>query len=186
MASSSSTLAPAGKTAHFAPIAIFLHWVLAILVPAMIGLGWYMLSIEENPGSPWYFALHKSVGIVIAILVLSRVAWRLGHRPHPLPATMPDWQVKASRISHWMLYGAMIAMPLCGTIGALFSKDGIAFFGLAVPRLVAPDRAVAEAFFSAHSVIAWVLVGLIAIHVVAAMKHLFINRDGVFQRMWFS
>lgn len=144
-----------------------------------------MLSIEDDPGSGWYFDLHKSTGIVIALLVLLRVVWRLRHKPSPLPDSVPGWQATASPISHWLLYVAMIAMPIVGMLGALLGKNGIAFFGLTIPRPVAPNQYLSETFFSAHSVIAWVLVGLISIHILAALKHLIIDKDGVFQKMWF-
>ena len=85
-----------------------------------------------------------------------------------------------------MLYAAMIAMPLLGLTGSAFSKGGIEFFGFAVPRAVAPNHDLAEALLAAHSVVAWALVALLSVDVLAALKHLIVNRDGVFQRMWFS
>jgi cytochrome b561 len=171
---------------RYAAPAILFHWISAIFFPGMIALGWYMMSIEESPGSDWYFNLHKSLGLIIALLVLLRAAWRIGHRPHPLPVGTPQWQARASRLTHWLLYAAMIAMPLVGIIGSLYSKKGIALFGLQLPQWFTPNHDVAEFFFSAHSFIAWILVGLIALHVLAALKHLVIDKDGVFQRMWFS
>lgn len=182
----SSSPVAMGKTSHYAPIAVFLHWALAILTFGMVGLGWYMMSIEDVPGSGWYFDLHKSIGIIIAVLVLLRGVWRLGHKPEALPASVPSWQATASRAIHWLLYVAMVAMPLAGAIGAMLSKSGIAFFGLTMPRLFAPNHDFAELFFTAHSIIAWVMVGLISAHVLAAIKHLVIDKDGVFQRMWFG
>ena len=182
----SSSSITAGKTTRYAPVAILLHWALAILIIGMIGLGWYMLSIEEEPGSGWYVDLHKSIGIIIAVLVLLRVVWRLGHQPQALPDSVPGWQATGSRMTHWLLYGAMIVMPIVGIAGALFSKNGITFFGLTMPRLFPPDHAVAEIFFSVHSVVAWGLVGLIAVHVLDALKHILINKDRVFQRMLLS
>lgn len=174
------------NTGRYAPIAIFLHWALAVLIIGMIGLGWYMMSIEDTPGSSWYFDLHKSIGLITAGLILVRAAWRIGHKPEALPASVPRRQATASRAIHWLLYVAMAAMPLVGIIGAMFSKSGIALFGLTMPRLFAPNHDVAEIFFTAHSIIAWVMVGLISAHVLAAIKHLVMDKDGVFQRMWFG
>ncbi|WP_034294396.1 cytochrome b [Herbaspirillum sp. RV1423] len=162
-----------------------LHWTLAILLIGMVGLGWYMMSIEDAPGSDWYFNLHKSVGLLVLLLVLLRAVWRLLHQPAPLPLATPPWQIIASTVSHWVLYALMLALPLIGAIGAAFSKSGLIFFGTPLPRLVAPDHDVAELFFSMHSFAAWILVILVSLHVLAALKHLLIDRDGVFQRMWF-
>ena len=162
-----------------------LHWSVTILIFGMFALGWYMTAIEDDPGSDWYFLLHKSIGIIVILLVLTRLFWRFGNQPAKLPGQLPRWQVIASKISHWLLYGTMIAMPLAGLTGSLLSKNGLAFFGLQLPRVFAPNHDLSEFFFSAHSTIAWVLVGLISLHVLAALKHLLINKDGVFQRMWF-
>lgn len=157
---------------------------MAILIISMLALGWYMMSIEKDPGSAWYFMLHKSIGITVLLLAFLRLSWRLGHQPGRLPEHIPRWQVKAAKLSHWLLYAAMFAMPLAGLTGALFSKNGIAFFGLALPKILVANHDLSELFFSIHSVIAWVLVGLISVHVLAALKHLLVNKDGVFQRMW--
>ena len=161
-----------------------LHWLMAILIAGMLALGWYMLSIENDPGSDWYFTLHKSIGIVVLILAVLRLLWRSGHAPAALPVQVPRWQVKASKLSHWALYGLMFAMPVAGLTGALLSKDGVTFFGVQLPRLLAPNHDLAELFFSAHAVIAWALVAVISLHVLAALKHLLLDKDGVFQRMW--
>jgi cytochrome b561 len=161
-----------------------LHWLMAILVIGMLVLGWFMMSIEKDPGSGWYFMLHKSIGLIVLTLALLRLLWRLGNKPGPLPKQIPHWQVKAAKISHWLLYGALIAMPLAGLTGALYSKDGIAFFGYQLPKILASNHDLSELFFSVHSTIAWALAGLISLHVLAALKHLVIDKDGVFQRMW--
>jgi cytochrome b561 len=160
-----------------------LHWSVAILIFGMFALGWYMTAIEDDAGSDWYFMLHKSIGIVVLLLVVTRLFWRFGNTPPLLPAQLPRWQVAASKVSHWLLYGTMIAMPLAGLLGALLSKDGLVFFGFQLPRMFSINHDLSESLFSAHSTIAWVLVGLITLHVLAALKHLFVNRDGVFQRM---
>lgn len=165
-------------------VAVGFHWVLALLIPGMIALGWYMMSIEREPGSAWYFNLHKAIGLLIAVLVLLRLFWRLTHPPAALPASVPAWQATAARWSHRLLYVAMIAMPSLGIAGTLFSKNGLAAFGWSSPRLFAPNHDTAELFYGAHSVTAWILVVLIALHVLAGLKHLLIDRDGVFQRMW--
>ena len=174
------------KTSPYSSTAVALHWLLAILLVGMIGFGWYMMSIEDEPGSGKFFTLHKSTGLVVLALVAWRLAWRLGHPPAPLPLSVPAWQERASKASHRLLYATMIAMPLLGLSGATLSKSGIEFFGLSIPRFAAPNHDLAEAFFAAHSVVAWVLVALIALHVLAALKHLLVDREGVFQRMWFS
>ena len=177
---------PTVKTDIYSPLAMLLHWTLAVLIIGMVALGWYMTEIEDDPGSAWFFNLHKSIGLVIAGLVLLRLVWRLGHRPAPLPASLPSWQVSLSRATHWLLYAAMVAMPLFGIIGALLSKKGIVFFGTALPRVFEANHDLAEIFFDAHSITAWILVALVSLHVLAGLKHLLVDKNGVFQRMWFA
>lgn len=163
--------------------AIALHWILAVLLVGMVALGWYMMAIEEQPGSGWYFNLHKSVGITVFVLVLLRVTWRLTHRPERLPPSVPGWQRRLSSWTQGLLYACMILMPATGFTGAIYSKHGVSFFGIALPG-AAPNHDLSEQFFSVHGVIVWILVGLVTLHVAGALKHLLIDRDGVFKRMW--
>lgn len=163
--------------------AIFFHWASAVLVFVMAGLGWYMLSIEEQPGSLWYFALHMSLGLTVAFLLVLRLGWRVLRPPARLPHTVPGWQTRAAKLTHFALYVLLVLMPLTGYLGASFSGEGVAFFGLPTPGWAVRNDSLKEQLFTAHSTIAWVLVGFVALHVLAALKHLLIDRDGIFQRM---
>lgn len=174
------------KTSRYTPVAIFLHWVIALFVISMVALGWYMVSIEDNPGSGIYFNLHKSFGIILAVLIVVRIVWRFGHKPPPLPGSLAKWQAISSRTTHFLLYCAIVLMPTVGILGAMFSKGGLAFFGLEFPRVFAPDRAIAEQFFAAHGVIAWIILALVLVHSLAGLKHLLIDKNKVFERMWFG
>jgi len=165
--------------------AVVLHWSLAMLLVTMTALGWYMMSIEDDPGSAWYFDIHKSVGLVTALLVSARLVWRLTHRPQGLPDTVPRWQAKLSQMTQALLYLVMVFMPVTGYLGASYSKAGVRLFGLATPQWALPNHDAAEWLFGIHSVLVWVLVVVVGIHVLGAIKHLMIDKDGVFQRMWF-
>lgn len=169
----------------YAKPAVLLHWVLAVLIAGLLGIGWYMMSIEDEPGSDWYFDMHKSFGIGVFGLVLLRTIWRATHRPAPLPAGLPAWQVRLSHVTEWSLYVCMLLMPALGFVGASFSKSGVTFFGTPLPTWTAPNHDTAELFFGLHSALAWVLVALISLHAAGGLKHLFIDKDRVFQRMWF-
>ena len=165
--------------------AIWLHWSLALLIIAMVTLGWSMMAVEHDPGTKWLFDLHKSVGIIVFALVLVRAFWRAGHRPQALPSSLPAWQLRLAAWTQWALYACMVALPVTGFVGALYTKTGIAFFGVQLSRLVTPDHPTAELFFSTHSVLVWVLVGFVTLHALGGLKHLLVDRDKVFQRMWF-
>ena len=161
-----------------------LHWLPALLLPIQVALGWYMLSIEDQPGSAWYFALHLSIGLTIAALVALRVVRRLGHAPPSLPASVSLWEAKCARVSHLLLYIVMVLLPVTGYLGASVSGDPMSYFGLPLPAWSAKNEALKELFFGAHSVIAWMLLVLVAVHVLGAVKHLVKDKDGVFWRMW--
>ena len=167
---------------HAAP-ARLLHWLMAVLIPVMLALGWTMMEIEDDPGSDVYFNLHKSLGLLLLLLLAARAAWRLGHRPADLPPSVPSWQARLSRLGHGLLYLGMLLVPATGLAGALLSKSGVAFFGLALPRWFTPDHALAEQCFELHELAAWTLAGLVVLHVLAGLKHLLLDKDGVFQRM---
>ncbi len=168
---------------RYSTIAIILHWFVAFLVLSLISCGWYMLSIQDQPNSGWYFNLHKSFGLVAATLIFYRLIWRLSHTPAPLPTSVAHWQAVLSRVIHWLLYLCMILMPVSGFIGASYGSHGVSFFGLKIPVWVDPNHIISTQLFNIHGIFAWILVGLISLHVLAAMKHLFINKDKVFQRM---
>lgn len=181
MKHSTSTIS---KSDRYSNPAIFFHWALALLVTGLIGLGWYMMSVEDVPGSEWLFGLHMSFGITAAALIVMRLFWRLRHTPAALPMSLPVWQANASRYAHKLLYVLLIVMPTAGYLGASFSGDAVAYFGVPTLAWAAKDEALKEQFFMIHSWTAWVLVAAIALHILAALKHLLINRDGVFERMW--
>jgi cytochrome b561 len=143
-----------------------------------------MMEVEHDPIGPRLFDLHKSVGMILLALVAVRVLWRLGHRPEPLPAAVPRWQVRLSGLTQAALYLLMVAVPLTGLFGAMYSRAGLSFFGTELPRWVAAARPTAKLFFEVHETLVWVLVALVALHVVGGLKHLWIDRDRVFQRMW--
>jgi cytochrome b561 len=170
---------------RYAPFAVILHWLLALLIAAMVSLGLYMVSIEDDPGADAFFNLHKSVGIVVFALVLVRALWRLKHRPAELPASLPRWEVVASSVVQWSLYACMIVQPVTGFLGASYSKSGVVFFGWRLPAWRQPDKDTAELFYTMHQAIAWILVALVAVHALGGLKHLLVDRDRVFQRMWF-
>ena len=164
--------------------AIVLHWLLAALIVFMAALGWWMMTVEHEPGGERWFDLHKSIGLILLALVALRLLWRLGHRPEPLPPGVPVWQVRLSTITQVLLYVMMVLVPLMGVLGAMYSRAGLSFFGHDLPHWVTANRPTAKQFFELHETLVWVLVALVAVHVVGGLKHLLVDRDQVFERMW--
>jgi cytochrome b561 len=166
-------------------VAISLHWLIALGVLAQLALGWWMIEIPKQPVGvrAYWFNLHKSIGLTLAALIALRIAWRLTHRPPPLPGSVPRWQVRAARVSHTLLYVCMVAMPLAGYLGSTFSGYPIKYFGLTVPGWGWKDDALKDFFSAVHYSAAWCFMFLIGLHAAAAMKHWLIDRDRVFARM---
>lgn len=166
-------------------VAILLHWLIGLALLGQIAFGFVLDEIAPRgtPGRAGVINLHKSLGIALAVLVLLRVVWRLQHRPPAWPLSMSAWQCRAARIGHAALYVCMIVMPVSGYVASNFSKHGVKLFGLAL-RPWGPDLPpVYAAFNLLHIATAWVFSALIAGHVLIAVKHLLIDRDGLFPRI---
>ena len=170
--------------ARYHTFAIALHWLIAIGVLFMLALGLSMVEIPKGtPERAFYFNLHKSIGVTIGVLVLIRLWWRLTHRPPALPASMPAWEVSAAKISHGLLYACLVVMPVVGFLASNFTKYGVKYFGIQVGPFFAENQELRDALQEVHEIVAFVLLALIVVHVLAAFKHLLLDKDGVFQRM---
>ncbi|HSM20757.1 MAG TPA: cytochrome b, partial [Rubrivivax sp.] len=126
---------------------------------------------------------HKWAGVTILVLSALRLAWRLTHRP-PAAAPMPAWQLRASRAAHTALYVLFFAVPLAGWAYSSAAGFPVVWFGvLPLPDFVGPDRALSETLKPVHQWLAYALAATVALHVTAALKHHFLDRDGLLLRM---
>ena len=170
--------------ARYARTAVVLHWIVALLIVALIGIGWYMVGIpKKTPDRAFFFNLHKSLGIVTAIFIVMLIVWRVRHAAPPFLAAMPKWERMAAKLNHVLFYGLMILATLTGYLTSSFSAFGPKLFGIALPQWGWDDAAVRGNFAAVHRVSALIFAVLIAIHIAAALKHLLVDKDGVFQRM---
>jgi cytochrome b561 len=162
-----------------------LHWLLAIALFAQIGAGFALDTIapRNTPARAPVINLHKSCGIVLFVLIGLRLLWRLRHAPPPWPASMSAFERRATRIGHRALYACMLVMPLSGYIGSNFSKFGVVFFGIPLAPWGPADPAIYAVFNGVHVATAFVFTALIAGHVAMALKHAWLDRDGVFARI---
>jgi cytochrome b561 len=179
--STSPSDAPAGR---YTRIAILLHWVVAALVVAQVTWGWWMQEIPKQPVGPRVdaFNLHKSVGLTIFALMVVRLAWRLAHRPPPLPP-IPAWQARLAHAVQALLYVALFAMPVAGYLGSVWSGYPVKLYGMTLLAWGAKDVALKDAMGAVHLGTSLVLVGLFALHVAGALKHALVDRDGLLARM---
>jgi len=173
-------------------VAITLHWLIALGIIGMIALGWIMGDIEDRAQQYALIQLHKSFGITILLLSVARLVWRLMNPPPPEPP-MPAWQILTANAVHVAFYALIIIMPLTGWIMVSASPTGIPtklFQTIPwphLPFLSSMSHDAKEAFHGpiefVHSKLAWVIIVLIVVHVAAALKHQFIDRDNVLHRM---
>lgn len=165
-------------------VARSLHWVIAALVLVQLGLGAYAANLPVSLARLQWLTRHKSVGLAILTLMLLRLAWRLLDPPPPLPAFMPVWERRAALATHRLLYALLLLAPLAGWLHASAAGLSVNWFGLfLVPDLVPKDRALAAVFWAAHVGLVAALAVLIAVHIAAALRHAFVLRDGVLERM---
>jgi cytochrome b561 len=170
--------------ARYSNVAIALHWLIAVGVLVMIGLGWTMTDIPKGtPERAYFFNLHKSIGVTVGVLALIRLWWRATHRPPALPGSMASWEVTAAKVNHALLYACIIAMPVIGFLASNFTKFGVKYFGLQIGPFFPENQALRDGLQQVHGLLSYLLVVLVVVHVLAAFKHLLVDKDGVFQRM---
>lgn len=177
----------AGAVELYSPTARMLHWLVVLLLAVQIPVGLYM-AYRGNVLNLWdaitnnLYSTHKLMGLVVLAMVLIRLAYRLSAGAPDHEPTITDWQRVVSRLNHWALYALLIAMPIVGYLGVAY-YPALDVFNFKLPALVAPDKPLAEQVFFWHMVGAYVLIALIALHVLAALYHYLIRRDNVLGRM---
>jgi len=183
-----------GAVLRYTRIAVVLHWLVAVLIIANVILG---LSADHVSDANVRLVIdtHKSIGLTALGLVVLRILWRAGHAPPPLPAGYPRRERLAAHAGHALLYVIMIALPLSGWMHDS-AWDGAAthpltwFRAFEVPRIgpimhldAATKKSLHGLFGTFHTACSYVLYGLLALHIGAALKHQLIDREAELQRM---
>ncbi len=175
-------------------VAMTLHWLIAALLIGNIVLAWDFNTLEGLAQIP-LIQVHKSIGITVLILSVLRLVWRLASPPPPFPAAMAGWERLAAGATYILFYAVMIGMPLSGWAMVSASKFihvyPITLYGVAPWPAIGPLTTLAPApmkqahdlFAAAHGLGAKLAYALIALHVLAALRHQFILRDDTMARM---
>lgn len=179
---------PTHVGSRYTPLAMALHWLLGLVILGMFSVGLYMADLPISPLRLKLYNWHKWAGVTFLALSALRLLWRLTHRPPPLPQViaqaMPSWQLRAYHATHYLMYVLFFAVPLIGWAYSSAAGFPIVWFGqIPLPDLVSPDKALAEIIKPLHAVSAFALVGLASVHIAAALKHHWIDRDGLLSRM---
>lgn len=169
---------------RYSIVSLVFHWGLALLILAQVLLITAHES-TEGPISREFVTVHKALGLTILVLTLARIGWRLANPAIPFPAAMPRWEKIIARTSHVLFHVLLLGLPLTGWAASSAGGREIAWFGLFQwPLLPLPlDRDLAGTLMDFHRAGVKVLYVLLALHVLAALKHHFINRDNVLHRM---
>ena len=169
----------------YSATAIGLHWLIAALMVCGFSLGWVMTSIHGfTPAKLRYVSWPKWIGVTVFALAALRIVWRATHRAPALPAGMPAWQRAGAHLVHVLLYVLMIAIPVTGYLFSSAANVPVVYLGIVpLPRLIAPDPMLKVVFKTAHLILNWGLAALVLAHVGAALKHQWIDRDGLLARM---
>lgn len=177
---------------RYSTVAIVLHWAIAALILFNLYLA---LQFDSLRGLAKFntFQLHKSVGLTVLMLSLARLAWRLTHRPPPLPAEMPRWEKLGAQVAHWVLYGLMIGIPISGWVivsasptnlpTVIFKTVPWPHIGFIHDLAMPVRRALEDQVEQVHMLLGYGMAFLIVLHVAAALKHQFRNRDEVLGHM---
>jgi len=172
------------EPARYTATAVFLHWLVFLLIAGGAALAFYMTDLPFSPLKLKYYSWHKWIGVSILIGTVVRLLWRLIHSAPPLPAAMPAWQQRAAHAAHVLLYLLLFLIPLSGWLYSSAAGVPTVYFGvIPLPDLLERNKALAETLKAIHEALNYTLFALVAMHAGAAIKHQFIDRDDVLARM---
>ena len=172
------------KPSQYTRIAVSFHWLLAFMIVCSLGLGWYMVGLPVSVQRLKLYNWHKWAGVTILMLSAARLLWRLSHPAPVLPRDMPAWQRMASHASHGMLYVLFFAIPLFGWAYSSAAGFPIVWFGVVpLPDWVPRSRELADTLKPWHGWLAYGLASMVVVHIAAAFKHHWLDKDEVMVRM---
>jgi cytochrome b561 len=170
--------------AQYTGTAKVLHWLMALLIIGLFALGQYMSDLSMSPHKLQLYSWHKWVGVTVFFLLLVRVGWRITHQPPALPEKMSKYQRLASHVGHAALYLLMLAIPISGWLMSSAKGYQTVWFGvLPIPDLLGKDKQLGDILAELHGALNGLLMFILAVHVLAALKHHFIDRDNILRRI---
>jgi cytochrome b561 len=174
-----------GDQQQYGMIAKSLHWLIALLIFAQAGLGFYMSDLDYyDPLYKRAFDLHKSTGVLTFVLIILRLLWAWVDVRPPLAASMKSWEKLAASSVHQLLYLLMVLIPLAGYLVSTADGRAVDVFGLfELPALLPAEKGREEWAGDLHEGLAVFLLLLVVGHVMAALRHHFINKDSTLRKM---
>jgi cytochrome b561 len=157
-----------------------LHWLSALIIFALIVVGWYMAGLEDNdPSRAGIYALHKSMGVLTVFLLVARLAWLRANPGPELPAVFNAKEKRITKGVQSLLYLLLLLVPMSGYVMSTAAGYPVSFFGLfPMPTLIGESKAIAGFAHEAHEILAYSILALVALHMAGAIKHRLTNKGG--------
>ena len=170
-------------TETYGSMAKTLHWLVSLMVTSLLLVGFFMGDLAK-PFRFTVYNIHKLVGLSLLLIMIFRVGWTLSNPRLNYPVKLPYWQIRAARGVHMLLYLLVIAMPLSGWIMATAAEHPPDLFGFKfILPFIPASKPLAKSANQIHKTMAWTLIAVLSLHIGAALKHYFVNKDNVLQRM---
>lgn len=172
-------------SAGYGWVAIFFHWVSAVVVLGLFGLGFYMVDLsyydEMYRTAPF---IHKSVGVLLMLFVVSRLIWKVVNPKVAALANHQPWEIRLAHVVHHLLYLLIFIAMFSGYFISTADGKSIEVFGwFEVPALISTIDNLEDIAGEIHEITTWIIMGLVLLHVAGALKHHFIDKDGTLKRM---
>ena len=167
---------------HFGVVAIGFHWIIAFLIIGILTIGLYMVDLPNNAQKTQFYGLHKEFGLLVLWLATFRLFWRLKN-VSPELTLLPWYERFTARLVHWAFYVLMFAMPITGWLLSSAAGYAPSFFGLTLPVLIPPNVEERHLFGLIHQWFAYTFIAAIVLHIAAALKHHFIDKDNILRRI---
>ncbi len=177
---------PQQRILRYSNTAVAIHWVTVVLVLFQIWLGLSFVDLAQGPGRGQLFTWHKTIGALILLATIGRLTYRLMNPPPPFPTDLPKWERVTAVWNHRLFYILLIGLPIGGLVAVSGKAKGPTtplLGGVPLPVIPGVSEEMGEIVGGIHSLLAFVLIALIALHVAAALKHQFFDRAPAAGRM---
>jgi cytochrome b561 len=169
---------------RYSVVAQTFHWIIAALIVTQFTLAWMADDLPLGVHKLALLARHKSFGMTVLMLAVLRLVWRLFNRPPELPGNMTKIERHLARGTHVLLYVLIFIMPLTGWLMSSAKNYSVSWFGrFTWPNLIGPNESAFDALRTTHQLLSWLLFAVALLHILAALKHHFWNKDDVLTRM---
>ena len=170
--------------ARYTRTAILMHWLVALGLAATFALGLYMADLPLSPNKLKLYSWHKWAGVTLLALIVIRLAWRMMNPPPALPDSMTPLEKRAARAGHWLLYALMLMVPVSGWLMSSAQGFSVVWFGIVpLPDLVPKNKELGELLKALHAISNYSMLVAVAGHIVVALIHQFVRKDGILLRM---